>query len=490
MKINNPSEYNSKNEITSIEKALRAANNDFSFLETLMHIIPSPIFYKDSLGIYKFCNQAFCDYLGLTKSAIIDHTVYDIAPINLANLYQQADLDLIQSQGTQIYESQVRYSDGVLHDVMFHKTAHVGENGEPLGLVGVMLDITSQKNNERQIRRQNIIKDVLIHISNNINQNTDDFNFFELLLVELLNAIKPVDYGTILEIDDKDFLNVIANSGYVQEAIDNFSIPLHTSYMFANSNGNLVEPNIINDLSVYFQDNYPAQLQTVDGRRIYSCLYIPIRLNDGKRIIISLESATLSAFSSLDIHIAQYIQLQVPILHQIYSLNRKTLLLSRYDTLTGLMNRGYFNTIFEDRLNFAKRNQSKLSLIMFDLDGLKIINDNFGHAAGDRYLEHFASYIQNQFRSTDTFARIGGDEFLGIFTTTDPITLKKKMTLLQTLYTDLPIEAENNTFNGRFSYGIATYPDDADTVDGLLTVSDIKMYRDKKNSSLNSEESK
>jgi len=481
MKINNPSEHFSKNEITSIEKALREANEDFSFLKILVQIIPSPIFYKNSTGIYKFCNHAFCEYLGLTESAIIGHTVYDIAPINLANIYQQSDLDLIQSQDSQVYESQVRYADGTLHDVIFYKTAHVNEQGESIGLVGVMLDITIQKNNERQISRQNIIKDVLIHISHTINQHTTNFNFFELLLTELIKAIDPVDYGTILNIDDEDFFNIIANSGYEQEATDHFKIPLQTSYMFANSKGHLNSPNIIHDLNIYFQDHYPAQLETIDGRKINSCLYIPIRLNDGKRIIISLESATLSAFSDLDINIAEYIQLQIPILYQIYALNQKTLKLSRYDTLTGLMNRGYFSTIFEDRLNLARRDQSKLSLIMFDLDGLKIINDNLGHAAGDRYLEHFASFIENQFRSTDTFARIGGDEFLGIFTTTDPITLKKKMTLLQTLYTELPIESEDTTFTGRFSYGIATFPDDADTVDGLLTISDIKMYRDKKN---------
>lgn len=480
MKISNPSEQFSANEISSIEKALRAANEDFSFLETLMHIIPSPIYYKDSKGIYKFCNNAFCEYLGLAKSAIIDHTVYDIAPINLANQYQQADLDLIQSQGNQQLESQVRYADGTMHDVVFHKTAHVDEHGESIGLVGVMIDITSQKNNERLIQRQNIIKDVLIHISHVINQNTNDFNFYELLLVQLADAMPPVEYGTILNIDDDDYFNIIANHGFEQNASDNFKIPLRTSYMYANSKGHLESPNLIDDLNLYFEDNYPAQLATVDGRRINSCLYIPIRLSDGDRIIISLESATPAAFSALDINIAEYIQLQIPILHQIYALNRKTLQLSRYDTLTGLMNRGYFNTIFEDRLSLARRHQSKLSLIMFDLDGLKIINDNFGHAAGDRYLEHFASYIENQFRSTDTFARIGGDEFLGIFTTTDPITLKKKMTLLQTLYTELPIESEDTIFHGRFSYGIATYPDDADTVDGLLTISDIKMYRDKK----------
>jgi len=484
MKINNSNNHISNDDITTIERALLDAHEDLSFLDTLMHIIPSPIFYKDSKGIYKYCNKAFCDYLGIARNSIIDHTVYDVAPINLANIYQQADLDLIQSQGTQVYESKVRYSDGSFHDVIFHKTAHIDEEGHSIGLVGVMIDITSQKDTERQIKRQNLIKDVLIHLSHIINQNSDDFNFFDLLLNELLASIESADYGTILAIDDNNMLKILANSGYDQKASDEFLIPLESSFLFEHSKGILEDSGIINNLSEYIRDDYPPQLKTTDGRRINSLIYIPIRLNDGHRIIISIESAKLSAFNEMDISIADYIKLQIPIVYQIYSLNRKTLKLSRYDALTGLMNRGYFNTIFEDRLKLARREQGKLSLIMFDLDGLKIINDNFGHAAGDTYLEHFADFIKNQFRSTDTFARIGGDEFLGIFTTTDPITLKKKMTLLQTLYTELPINSDTVTFNGRFSYGIATYPDDADTVDGLLTISDIKMYRDKKSDSL------
>lgn len=478
MKFENNNKHFTKPEIDAITKAIETAR-DVSFLETLMDIIPSPIFYKDYKGIYRFCNQAFCDYIGLPKEAIIDHTVYDVAPINLAHIYHQADMDLLQSQEIQIYESKVKFHDGSLHDVIFHKTVHMDDQMTSIGLVGVMVDITRQKNTERLIQRQNVIKDVLIHISHVINQKSDQINFYNLLLDQLVVSFEHVNYGYVYGIKNER-VEFLANFGHDHDNLSDYSLPLDSWFINEHAKGIFKDPDVIEQFNEYFGDEVATEMKTIDGRAVQSCIYIPIRLTENKLIILVLESASIAAFSEIDINIAEYIQVQLPIIYKIFSLNKETLQLSRYDTLTGLMNRGYFNTVFEDRLRMADRDKNKLSLIMFDLDGLKIINDNFGHACGDTYLKHFADFIRNQFRSTDTFARIGGDEFLGIFTTTDPITLRKKLTLLQTLYTQLVIEEEDTTFSGRFSYGIATYPDDADTVDGLMTIADIKMYSDKK----------
>jgi len=477
MKFDHSSDSFSKKDLDKIRETMDFAVNDLSFFNTLMQILPSPIFYKDSLGIYRFCNKAFCDYLGFDKEDIIGHTVYDVAPINLANLYHQADLDLIQSAESQVYESQVRYADGTLKDVVFHKTVHLDSNGEPIGLVGVMLDVTSQKNNERQIQRQNKIKDVLIEISHLSSQNLADIDFINLILTKLVESVDSANYGNVFEfnLSDNPFLSIITSIGYEPKSTIGYKFPLTTSYFWNHTKGNLDRPDYISNLSIYFQDSYPTYLTTLDGRKVNSTLFIPISLTESRKIIISLDSVSIGAFSSFDSINAEYIQLQIPIIYQIYSLNKKNLQLSRYDALTGLMNRGYFNIIFEDRLRTAQRNNHKVSLVMFDLDGLKSVNDSFGHQAGDRYLTHFSSFIRNQFRSSDMFARIGSDEFVGVFSTSDPASLKKKTRLLQTLYSELPIKCGDNSFIGHFRFGIATYPDDSDTMQGLITIADIKM---------------
>ena len=86
--------------------------------------------------------------------------------------------------------------------------------------------------------------------------------------------------------------------------------------------------------------------------------------------------------------------------------------LSLTDDLTALNNRRGFMHLAEDRLKLARREEEKLLLIFADLDGLKRINDNYGHAAGSRMIEAAADLLRDSFRQSDVIARWGGDEFV------------------------------------------------------------------------------
>lgn len=86
--------------------------------------------------------------------------------------------------------------------------------------------------------------------------------------------------------------------------------------------------------------------------------------------------------------------------------------LSLTDDLTALNNRRGFLHLAADRLNVARRESEKLLLIFADLDGLKQINDNYGHAAGSKMIEAAADILRDSFRQSDVIARWGGDEFV------------------------------------------------------------------------------
>jgi len=86
--------------------------------------------------------------------------------------------------------------------------------------------------------------------------------------------------------------------------------------------------------------------------------------------------------------------------------------LSEKDFLTGIHNRSKFNAELNRWLNQAARYQNSFALIMMDIDDLKIINDQHGHVAGDRVLTEFAGLVKKELRSSDIFARWGGDEFI------------------------------------------------------------------------------
>lgn len=85
--------------------------------------------------------------------------------------------------------------------------------------------------------------------------------------------------------------------------------------------------------------------------------------------------------------------------------------LSLTDPLTGIFNRRYFDRKFADELNRAERYAQPLSLILFDIDWFKQINDHLGHETGDEVLQHLTRYVQLQIREHDRLCRVGGEEF-------------------------------------------------------------------------------
>ncbi|MDH5379065.1 MAG: diguanylate cyclase, partial [Gammaproteobacteria bacterium] len=137
-------------QVVNVEK--QASEYD-DLLQTIINAIPAPIFYKNEKGVYLGCNHAFLEYLGLPREKIIGKTVYDVAPRELADIYFQADRDLLAARGTQFYEAKVAFADGTIHDVMFHKAVFDKKDGNVGGQVGVMLDITERKQLEIELEK-------------------------------------------------------------------------------------------------------------------------------------------------------------------------------------------------------------------------------------------------------------------------------------------------------------------------------------------------
>ncbi len=129
----------------SLEKDMKVNN---SFLKMLFNTIPNPMFYKDINGVYQHCNDAFSKIiLGIPKEEIIGKTLYElphVIPKKYADIYYEKDQVLFDKPGEQFYEGKVKCSDGLHRDYHFYKSTFVLD-GEVLGLVGVMLDVSDYK---------------------------------------------------------------------------------------------------------------------------------------------------------------------------------------------------------------------------------------------------------------------------------------------------------------------------------------------------------
>lgn len=114
-------------------------------VQPVLDALPTPIFYKDSQGIYQACNRAFARLIGRRRREIIGLTVFDISPPEYAQQHFDADAELIRIGGEQRYEAQIRRCDGERRHVVFHKAVLHDPFGEVLGIVGTILDITERK---------------------------------------------------------------------------------------------------------------------------------------------------------------------------------------------------------------------------------------------------------------------------------------------------------------------------------------------------------
>ncbi|TVR09374.1 MAG: PAS domain S-box protein [Planctomycetota bacterium] len=125
------------------------------FLELLLGTIPMPVFHKDIHGRYTGCNPAFETFYGVKEKDLLGKTVFDIAPPDLAALYQAKDAEILEHAGVQVYEAEVQDALGSTHSVIFHKASLTNSDGQIIGLVGTILDITQRKQAEQDLRNLN-----------------------------------------------------------------------------------------------------------------------------------------------------------------------------------------------------------------------------------------------------------------------------------------------------------------------------------------------
>ena len=151
------------------------------------------------------------------------------------------------------------------------------------------------------------------------------------------------------------------------------------------------------------------------------------------------------------------------------------------DDLTKLYNRRGFLTLAERHLKLAVRRKTGVFLLFADLDGLKIINDTFGHLEGDRALIDAADILRNSFRSADIIARLGGDEF-----TVFPIEAAAESASILMGRLDEQLQRHNEIHQSRgyrlaLSVGIARFePDSSWSIDQLLEHADKALYQQKR----------
>ena len=154
--------------------------------------------------------------------------------------------------------------------------------------------------------------------------------------------------------------------------------------------------------------------------------------------------------------------------------------MAHHDSLCDLPNRLLMYDRLSDAMARSRRNKQQLALLLFDLDDFKRVNDSYGHEAGDKLLRKIAERLLHCARECDTVARLGGDEFVVII---EQLTDARDAAVVAQKVLDAmqePVCLDGHNIQITCSIGLALYPRDAGTLDGLMKAADSAMYESKR----------
>ena len=393
-------------------------------LETMIDSFPFDVWLKDKDGKYLVVNKSFSDSAGKTKAEIVGKDDHDVYSKEYAEFYVKTDQELINGSTAEYFES--NFKGDILHE---YKKPVYDESGELIGIAGFSKNMTEFSQTREALEESERSKAVFL--SNLPGVAYRSKNDEKLTMTFISKGCYSLTGYTAEELTDM-------NPSYY-DLID----PEYHDLLFAKWKKNLT----LNKISV---DEYP--ITTASGARKW--------VREQSQEIYDA-SEHLIATEGLIIDITEKKMAE-----------EATLYLSYHDQLTGLYNRRFYE---EELQRLDTERNLPITLVMADVNGLKLTNDAFGHPAGDQLLVKIADIIKKECRADDIVARTGGDEFIILLPKTDAAAAEKMVGRINLALT----KARTNYSVCSASFGWATKYDPAVDINGIHIAAEDSMYKKK-----------
>ena len=214
-------------------------------------------------------------------------------------------------------------------------------------------------------------------------------------------------------------------------------------------------------------------MQKLNGERTLNEFEVAL-LGTDNDMIESLVSSRVVTFAGQQVYVLGFTNI-----NELKKAQQSLEYYATYDEMTGLVNRRTGLMILEKAMARSWRESSPLSIIYADLDGLKMANDKFGHAEGDRLIRAAANIMTGLVRTSDFAVRLGGDEFLIILPNCNPQNAQRIVENLENLLASIKSDTPRHAVYS-ISCGVAAYASDRhSTPDDLLAEADKLMYQAK-----------
>jgi diguanylate cyclase (GGDEF)-like protein len=339
-----------------------------------------------------------------------------------------------------------------------------------------MLDITDKKLTDLEYIRLSKVRSLMLEVTHSVVNNDEIEVFYSLILKNALAAIRKSNLGSIF-IRRQDHFQCISYIGFHESLMD-FQLPVKHSFLYRATEGAMDHITCLNDIQPS-DLNYPIKIASGEHVHIRSSLSAPIIVSGEVYGMINIDSLQANAFDESDIKSMEFIRDNIEIAITNHILFQQRSQLAKYDRLTGLYNRHFFEDQYEFIKEKALRYNETFNVVMFDVDDLKKVNDLYGHFVGDQVIRKIALEMQTSSRKSDLIARFGGDEIIAILFASDADELNRKFSKLQTKLLENPIDFFDERIHCSFSFGIASFPQEGQDVKELLKIADARMYINK-----------
>ena len=401
---------------------------------TIMDEMHDDYYEVDLAGNYTFVNDAWCHSIGYTADELIGMN-YKFTTIKdeMERIYQAFHQIYLTGQPNKFMKIKYTKKDGNTGLAELSAFPLRNEKGDIIGFRGISHDVTERVRMEEALKQSE--------------------ERYRTILTEIEEGYYEVDLAGNIR-----FVNKAAcrQFGYSQEELigSNYRayIPkedVKTVFRAWNKvyrTGQPLQP-------------YPFTTVRKDGTQIFVENSVsPVRNKVG----------TIIGFRAVSRDVTQRKQFE-----------QKLAEMATHDPLTGLPNRSLLSDRLTMGLALTRRNGSRLSLLMLDLDKFKVINDTMGHAVGDQLLKSVAERLTDVTRKSDTVARVGGDEFVLVLPhINSPDDAAKLAQRILDAFQE-PFIFDGQQLKITTSIGIAIYPDDGKEIEALLKCADSAMYQAK-----------
>jgi len=436
-------------------KAEEKSQEQLDFQQTLVDNVNIPIFYKNKNLKFTGCNKAFENFFRKKREDILNKTAQEIFPKDIAQEYDKKDNKLLETKKQQNYEGVISTTANSTKNIIYNKNLFYDKNGDILGIVGSMFDITKLKDKTKELNYLNK------NLEEKINIRTEEINKQKEILQKTIDAQNSIlvvtDFKTISFFNNSfaKFFNVNTKEEFIERynsVLDIFCE--YKDYLHKGELKELTRPakhffELINSLS-----QEKRMVVILDSKFEAKSFFINMTIVDEEKdfYLISLTDITKITTEKVIAEQKAYI-----------------------DGLTGVANRNKFEDIFEKELNRTKRYNKPFSIAILDIDHFKKFNDNFGHLIGDEVLVATAQECQNKIRNTDLFARWGGEEFIFLFPETK---LDKAILIIEKIRKDIQKLKHKTAGNITCSFGVTQYKEE-DDISTIFKRCDEALYNAK-----------